>query len=92
MGRSAPEIDNFEATDHGNRGAVSQSGQWAPFNVEYEWFNKTVNFVVPDLTFTESDSYVGGASFCFPNKQGLTKLVYPSSVFQQAISAVSTTS
>jgi len=33
VGRSAPEIDLFEALIFGKRGQVSQSAQWAPFNV-----------------------------------------------------------
>lgn len=33
VGRSAPEIDLFEALVAGKRGQVSQSAQWAPFNV-----------------------------------------------------------
>lgn len=33
VGRSAPEIDLFEALVDGHRGQVSQSAQWAPFNV-----------------------------------------------------------
>jgi hypothetical protein len=33
VGRSAPEIDLFEALIAGTRGQVSQSAQWAPFNV-----------------------------------------------------------
>lgn len=32
-GRGSPEIDVFEATISGQFGQVSQSGQWAPFNV-----------------------------------------------------------
>jgi hypothetical protein len=35
VGRSAPEIDLFEALVDGNRGQVSQSAQWAPFNVRF---------------------------------------------------------
>jgi hypothetical protein len=35
VGRSAPEIDLFEALVAGNRGQVSQSAQWAPFNVNF---------------------------------------------------------
>ena len=35
VGRSAPEIDLFEALVDGNRGQVSQSAQWAPFNVSF---------------------------------------------------------
>lgn len=43
VGRAAPEIDVIEATvDAGTLiGHVSQSGQWAPFNYAYEWFNTT---------------------------------------------------
>src|ERR1700689_3369567 len=33
VGRSSPEIDLLEALIDGNRGQVSQSAQWAPFNV-----------------------------------------------------------
>lgn len=33
VGRSAPEIDLFEALVDGKRGQVSQSAQWAPFDV-----------------------------------------------------------
>ena len=33
VGRSAPEIDLFEALINGKRGQVSQSAQWAPFDV-----------------------------------------------------------
>jgi hypothetical protein len=35
VGRSAPEIDLFEALISGKRGQVSQSAQWAPFNVSF---------------------------------------------------------
>jgi hypothetical protein len=35
VGRSAPEIDLFEALVDGKRGQVSQSAQWAPFNVSF---------------------------------------------------------
>ncbi|KAJ6504235.1 glycoside hydrolase family 16 protein [Mycena vitilis] len=35
VGRSAPEIDVFEAQIQDGKGAVSQSGQWAPFNAAY---------------------------------------------------------
>lgn len=33
MGRAAPEIDVFEATIDSGIGKVSQSAQWAPYNV-----------------------------------------------------------
>ena len=60
MGRSAPEIDVFEATTHEDLGAVSQSGQRGPFNAGYEWFNTTKNLIIPDPTVTELNSYAGG--------------------------------
>ncbi|CEL61387.1 Beta-glucan synthesis-associated protein KRE6 OS=Saccharomyces cerevisiae (strain ATCC 204508 / S288c) GN=KRE6 PE=1 SV=2 [Rhizoctonia solani AG-1 IB] len=39
VGRSAPEIDVFEAAVDTTTliGHVSQSGQWAPFNAEFRW-------------------------------------------------------
>ena len=69
VGRSAPEIDVFDATVKGGQGTVSQSGQWAPFNAGYEWFNMTENFIVSDLTITitELNSYTGGELFRFLN-------------------------
>jgi beta-glucan synthesis-associated protein KRE6 len=33
VGRAAPEVDVFEALANGGFGQVSQSAQWAPFNV-----------------------------------------------------------
>ena len=65
VGRSAPEIDIFEATTDGLVGAVSQSGQWAPFNAGYEWFNTTDNFIVPDPANTKLNTYTGGYVFLF---------------------------
>lgn len=41
VGRSAPEIDVFEAQVSGQRGGVSQSGQWMPANYGYELINTT---------------------------------------------------
>jgi len=61
VGRSAPEIDVFEAQISGGIGEVSQSGQWAPFNYHYEWaFNVSNNMVIEDPTITELNSYTGG--------------------------------
>ncbi|KAF9647162.1 glycoside hydrolase family 16 protein [Thelephora ganbajun] len=60
VGRSAPEIDIFEATSSDKKGAVSQSGQWGPFNAGYEWFNTTENLIIPDPTITQLNSYTGG--------------------------------
>jgi beta-glucanase (GH16 family) len=77
VGRSAPEIDIFEAQVTGPagqtlEGQVSQSAQWAPFNAAYQWPNTTDNFNIVDPTITELNSYMGGA-------------------FQQAISGVTDT-
>ncbi|CAK5274062.1 unnamed protein product [Mycena citricolor] len=64
VGRSAPEIDMFEAqiagTSPNNFGAVSQSAQWAPFNAYYEWFNTSANLIIPDPTISQLNSYAGG--------------------------------
>ncbi|KAJ7445868.1 beta-glucan synthesis-associated [Mycena latifolia] len=76
VGRSAPEIDIFEAQIGGPDGAhvgqVSQSAQWAPFNAAYHWDNSSDNLYIADLTLSHQNSYSGG-------------------VFQQATSVVSTT-
>ncbi|KAK1227722.1 hypothetical protein PQX77_009273 [Marasmius sp. AFHP31] len=70
VGRSAPEIDMIEAQVGHNFvapgsstlvGEVSQSGQWAPFNYKYEWFDGPGNFTIDDPTITELNSYRGGA-------------------------------
>ncbi|KAF5374999.1 hypothetical protein D9758_000440 [Tetrapyrgos nigripes] len=66
VGRAAPEIDIFEAQVGGdfgtpNTGEVSQSGQWAPFNEAYRWFNTTDNLIIPDPDVTIMNSYLGGA-------------------------------
>ncbi|KDN41086.1 hypothetical protein RSAG8_07640, partial [Rhizoctonia solani AG-8 WAC10335] len=62
VGRSAPEIDIIEAqVDSGSRiGHVSMSGQWAPYNYGYEWFNTSDNFIThqPGLKL---NTYHGGA-------------------------------
>ncbi len=51
VGRSAPEIDVFEAQITGDvlTGQVSQSAQWGPFNAEYDWYNTTDNMKIVDL-------------------------------------------
>jgi len=61
VGRSAPEIDFFEAQITGGKGQVSQSAQWAPFNNEYHWFNTSANFIVPNTTISKLNTYIGGA-------------------------------
>jgi beta-glucan synthesis-associated protein KRE6 len=70
VGRSAPEIDIFEAQvsqyedpDTGLKhqyGEVSQSAQWAPFNPKYLYDNGTGNVVVNDWTISRPNSYSGG--------------------------------
>jgi beta-glucanase (GH16 family) len=64
VGRSAPEIDIFEAQmqdEEGElKGAVSQSAQWAPFNKEYVWDNSSTNLNIVDPTISTFNTYVGG--------------------------------
>ncbi|KAJ7853544.1 glycoside hydrolase family 16 protein [Mycena olivaceomarginata] len=62
VGRSAPEIDVFEAQIQDGQGAVSQSGQWAPFNAGYNWNNISgETYSINDLTLSELNTYKGGA-------------------------------
>ncbi|ESK91623.1 glycoside hydrolase family 16 protein [Moniliophthora roreri MCA 2997] len=68
VGRAAPEIDMFEAQVGGNFatdtnprvGEVSQSGQWAPFNYKYEWFDTPENLIINDPDITVLNGYKGG--------------------------------
>ncbi|KAF9822096.1 hypothetical protein IEO21_00090 [Rhodonia placenta] len=62
VGRSAPEIDIFEAQISGTppTGQVSQSGQWAPFNAEYEWLNNSNTLFIKNDSITTLNSYRGG--------------------------------
>ncbi|PSS37604.1 hypothetical protein PHLCEN_2v531 [Hermanssonia centrifuga] len=62
VGRAAPEIDIFEAQITGTplTGQVSQSGQWAPFNEAYQWFNTTDNFIIQNPDITVMNPYMGG--------------------------------
>ncbi|KAJ7663697.1 glycoside hydrolase family 16 protein [Mycena polygramma] len=64
VGRTAPEIDIFEAQIGGPGGAhvgmVSQSAQWAPFNAGYIWDNSSDNLVIADTTLSQQNSYNGG--------------------------------
>ncbi|KAJ7874471.1 glycoside hydrolase family 16 protein [Mycena olivaceomarginata] len=63
VGRSAPEIDVFEATIGGPSsalvGQVSQSAQWAPFDAGYASFNSTDNLIIPDPTTSAQNAFVG---------------------------------
>ncbi|KAJ6467111.1 glycoside hydrolase family 16 protein [Mycena vitilis] len=64
VGRSAPEIDIFEAQIGGPDGAhvgmVSQSAQWGPFNAGYLWDNSSDNMIIADTTLSQQNSYNGG--------------------------------
>ncbi|KAF9269656.1 beta-glucan synthesis-associated [Marasmius fiardii PR-910] len=60
VGRSAPEIDVLEAQVQNGIGAVSQSGQWAPFDKEYRWENTADTFVMYDTSVTQPNGYLGG--------------------------------
>ncbi|KIK44112.1 glycoside hydrolase family 16 protein [Suillus luteus UH-Slu-Lm8-n1] len=61
VGRSAPEIDIFEATVDGGIGKVSQSVQWAPFNAGYQWLNTSDNLQIYHPDMTVLNPYHGGA-------------------------------
>lgn len=63
VGRSAPEIDMFEAQITGEplSGQVSQSGQWGPFNAQYQWFNTTDNLFIANDTISFLNPYMGAA-------------------------------
>lgn len=62
VGRSAPEIDIFEAQITGDplTGQVSQSAQWAPMNAAYQWLNTSSNFNIPNPSVTTLNPYMGG--------------------------------
>lgn len=62
VGRSAPEIDVFEAQVSDDVGQVSQSGQWAPFNKGYVWDNSSDNLIIADSSVSELNSYIGGST------------------------------
>ncbi|CCO34833.1 putative beta-glucan synthesis-associated protein C23H3,11c [Rhizoctonia solani AG-1 IB] len=61
VGRSAPEIDVFEAQveQHTLVGAVSQSGQWAPFNAAFVWDNSSTNLIISDPANSKLNTFVG---------------------------------
>lgn len=60
VGRSAPEIDMFEALIGPNGGQISQSAQWGPFNEGYHYFNTSANVIIPNATETQQNQYLGG--------------------------------
>ncbi|CAE6479476.1 hypothetical protein ACGC1H_005368 [Rhizoctonia solani] len=61
VGRSAPEIDVFEAQVDQKTlvGAVSQSGQWAPFNAAFVWDNSSTNLVISDSANSKVNTFAG---------------------------------
>ena len=59
VGRSAPEIDMFEAQVKDGAGEVSQSCQFAPFNNAYLWANTTDNYEIPDPDLSLLNDYKG---------------------------------
>jgi hypothetical protein len=62
VGRSAPEIDVFEQQVGDDGGEVSQSVQFAPFNLKYDWQGHTDNSTwgLTDPKLTHVNSYTGG--------------------------------
>ncbi|WVF65398.1 hypothetical protein IAT40_000125 [Kwoniella sp. CBS 6097] len=74
-GRSAPEIDMFEAAVDQDTliGHVSQSAQWAPYNPHYTFINSSTKYYdIYDPSITKINTYMG-------------------SVYQQATSGLSDT-
>lgn len=61
VGRSAPEIDIFEAIVDNGVGQVSLSSQWAPFNARYLFTNSTGVVTFDDPNRTTLNAYLGGA-------------------------------
>ncbi|KAF8973276.1 glycoside hydrolase family 16 protein, partial [Flammula alnicola] len=64
VGRSAPEIDIFEAQiDSGTLiSQVSQSAQWAPFNAGYQWDHTQDNMIIYNSSITQLNSFIGSAT------------------------------
>jgi len=62
VGRSAPEIDIFEALVSGSpqTGKMSQSVQTAPYDDQYRWNNSTENLIIANPSQTILNEYVGG--------------------------------
>lgn len=62
VGRSAPEIDVFEAQVDAETliGHVSQSAQWAPFNPHYSFKNDSGEYTIYAEDTTHLNPYQGG--------------------------------
>ncbi|TFK25736.1 glycoside hydrolase family 16 protein [Coprinopsis marcescibilis] len=63
VGRSAPEIDLFEAEIDSDTlvAGVSQSAQWAPFDDHYEWASTADNLIIENPEISTLNTFVGGA-------------------------------
>lgn len=61
VGRNVPEIDIFEAQTSGETGLgqVSQSAQFAPFDMYYNWNNGTDAVTIYDTSLTSQNSFAG---------------------------------
>ncbi|KAF8906538.1 glycoside hydrolase family 16 protein [Gymnopilus junonius] len=68
VGRSAPEIDVFEAQANHPLSIqtltpeVSQSAQWAPFNAEYHWNSTAANMIINNPGITKMNPFIGSAT------------------------------
>ncbi|RPD66978.1 glycoside hydrolase family 16 protein [Lentinus tigrinus ALCF2SS1-6] len=64
VGRSAPEIDMFEAQIDQNTlvAQVSQSAQWAPFNHAYIWLNTSDNEIIADPSISFQNTFTGSVT------------------------------
>ncbi|RDX53906.1 glycoside hydrolase family 16 protein [Polyporus arcularius HHB13444] len=64
VGRSAPEIDVFEAQINQDTliAQVSQSAQWAPFNHAYVWQNTSDNEVIADPSISFQNTFTGSVT------------------------------
>ncbi|KAJ7925309.1 beta-glucan synthesis-associated [Mycena leptocephala] len=63
VGRSAPEIDVFEAQINSKLVAqVSQSAQWAPFDAGYVWLNNSDNFILANPTISQLNTFTGSVT------------------------------
>ncbi|KAI0720307.1 beta-glucan synthesis-associated protein-domain-containing protein [Cerioporus squamosus] len=64
VGRSAPEIDVFEAQINQDTliAQVSQSAQWAPFNHAYVWQNTSDNLIIADPSISAQNTFTGSVT------------------------------
>ncbi|KAF8210282.1 beta-glucan synthesis-associated [Mycena galopus ATCC 62051] len=64
VGRSAPEIDVFEAQiqQKGLIPQVSQSAQWGPFDAGYVWNNNSDNLIIADPSISQLNTFIGSVT------------------------------